>query len=54
MWKKWSAIWVVGVLLLPGANAVHAREIAGQSFGGKGWSQSDSRHPSRSPFLSRG
>ena len=39
MWKKWFSVGVLGLLLLPGA--VHARELAGKTFGGKGWNQSE-------------
>ena len=41
MGKKWLSVGVLGILLLPGASAVHARELAKHSFGGKGWNQSD-------------
>ena len=41
MWKKWFSVGVLVVLLLTGASAVQARELAGKNFGGKGWNQSD-------------
>jgi len=41
MRKNWLYVGVFGILLFTGARAVQARALAGTSFGGKGWNQSD-------------
>ncbi|HEY6000280.1 MAG TPA: invasin domain 3-containing protein [bacterium] len=41
MGKKWCSLGVLGIWLLAGASAVPAREVAGRTFGGKGWNQSE-------------
>lgn len=45
MWKKWSFVFVLVILVLPNANGVQARELGRQSFGGKGWKQTDLATP---------
>ena len=41
MGRRWVSVGVLGVLLLSGASAARAREIAKRSFEGKGWNQSE-------------